>query len=283
MAENELGAFLRARREAVQPADVGLPHGTRRRAPGLRRAELAMLADLSVEYLTRLEQGRDRNPSLQVLAGLANALQLSTGDRELLMRAAKASAGGACPGDLPAPASSVRASVRAMLERLEPTPAVVINRLTDVLASTSGYARLVGPIGLLDPAAPNLARFVFTDERAPAAFRDWDDVADEVVSSMAFDARSDDEHMAAFRGELEVLAGDNFISRHAASPSAPRRHGTLRFAHPVVGELRLSFEALELPDDDGQRMLIYLPADEPSSVALDQLTGRVPGELRAVG
>jgi transcriptional regulator with XRE-family HTH domain len=97
MPENELGTFLRARREAVQPANVGLPAGQRRRTPGLRRAELATLAGISVEYLTRLEQGRDGHPPMQVLATRANALQLSAGDRELLVRAAKAAGGNACP------------------------------------------------------------------------------------------------------------------------------------------------------------------------------------------
>jgi transcriptional regulator with XRE-family HTH domain len=81
--DNELGAFLRAHREAIAPADVGLPNGTRRRTQGLRRAELAALAGISVEYLTRLEQGRDRHPSFQVLAALADALHLSTGYERL--------------------------------------------------------------------------------------------------------------------------------------------------------------------------------------------------------
>jgi DNA-binding XRE family transcriptional regulator len=107
MPDNELGTFLRMRRTAVQPGDVGLPSGQRRRTPGLRRAELAMLAGISVEYLTRLEQGRDRNPSMQVLATLANALQLSAGDRELLVRAAKAAGGSACPAQVSPPALTI--------------------------------------------------------------------------------------------------------------------------------------------------------------------------------
>lgn len=281
MPENELGAFLRTRREAVQPADVGLPQGQRRRTPGLRRAELATLADISVEYLTRLEQGRDRHPSMQVLAALANALQLSAGDRELLVRAAKAAGGNACPAQVSPPAWGVRSTVRLMLDRLEPAPAVVLNRLTDVLAHTSGYERLVRPLGILDFPTPNLARFAFSDPRAASVFRDWDEVADELVANLTFDAQPEDAHLAALAGELGVLGGDAFTSRYSAPPRAPRRHGIERLVHHEVGELRLSFEVLALPDDD-QRMVIYLPADDASSLALDEIAGRKPGGLRVV-
>ncbi|MCF6526557.1 helix-turn-helix domain-containing protein, partial [Streptomyces sp. JJ36] len=151
MSDNELGRYLRARREAVTPADVGLPPGTRRRTPGLRRAELATLAGVSVEYLTRLEQGRDRHPSAQVLGALADALRLPSAERVRLRQVAKAVGGhpGPCPAAEP-PARAVRPTVRALLERLEPTPAVLLNRLSEVLAHTTGYARLVAPLGVLD-------------------------------------------------------------------------------------------------------------------------------------
>src|SRR5215470_5991856 len=117
MGETELGAFLRARREAVPPAAVGLPHGTRRRTPGLRRAELATISGISVDYLTRLEQGRDRNPSPQVLGALADALRLSMAERIHLRNLAKAASGAdtLCPGRLP-PERDVRPTMRALLE-----------------------------------------------------------------------------------------------------------------------------------------------------------------------
>src|SRR5689334_19099392 len=100
MGDTELGAFLRAHREAVPPAALGLPDGNRRRTPGLRRAELATLAGVSVDYLTRLEQGRDRSPSAQVLAALADTLGLSREERIHLYRLAKTAAagGGTCGG-----------------------------------------------------------------------------------------------------------------------------------------------------------------------------------------
>jgi hypothetical protein len=167
-----------------------------------------------------------------------------------------------------------------MLDRLEPTPAVLLNRLTDVLAYTSGYERLVRPLGILDVPTPNLARFAFSDSRARAAYPDWAELADEIVASLTFDAKPDDTHLNALAGELEVLGGDMFTSRLAAPPRAPRRHGIQRLVHPDAGGLRLSFETLALPDDD-QRILLYLPADEASSASLD-LTAREPRGLRVV-
>ncbi|MBX6768536.1 MAG: helix-turn-helix domain-containing protein, partial [Actinomadura rubrobrunea] len=184
MSDNQLGAFLRSRREAVTPGDVGLPAGPRRRTPGLRRAELATLSGVSVDYLTRLEQGRDRHPSPQILAALADALRLSPDERVQLRDLAKAASGAdiLCPGAVP-PERQVRPTMRALLERLDSTPAVLLNRLGDVLAHTSSYERLAGPIGLLDGEPPNQARFVFADERARAAYPDWDRVADARVAA----------------------------------------------------------------------------------------------------
>ena len=282
MSDNELGAYLRARREAVTPAEVGLPAGGRRRTPGLRRAELATLAGISVDYLVRLEQGRDRNPSSQVLAALADALGLPATERfhlRLLAKAAGGEDGLLCPGAEP-PARSVRATVRALLDRLEPTPAVVLNRLSDVLAHTTGYQRLAGPLGLLDGRPPNLIRFVFTDVRARTIYLDWDRVADQQVASLRFESWGEDPHIVELAEELTVVAGASFTERLQAPPALPERSGVERWAHPGGGELRLAYEALELPDD--QRLVVYLPADDATAAALDQLTGRHPGALRAV-
>ena len=282
MSDNELGAYLRARREAVAPAEVGLPAGSRRRTPGLRRAELATLAGISVDYLVRLEQGRDRHPSAQVLAALADALGLPTTERfhlRLLAKAAGGESGLLCPAAEP-PARSVRATVRALLERLEPTPAVVLNRLSDVLAHTTGYERLAGPLGLLDGRPPNLTRFVFGDPRARAVYLDWERVADQQVASLRFESWGDDPHLVELAEELTVVAGAPFAERLSAPPVLPERTGVQRWAHPGAGELRLAYEALELPLD--QCLVVYLPADEASAAALDRLTGRRPGALRAV-
>jgi transcriptional regulator with XRE-family HTH domain len=282
VSDNELGGYLRTRREAVTPAEVGLPGGGRRRTPGLRRAELATLAGISVEYLVRLEQGRDRHPSAQVLAALADVLGLSADERLHLHLLAKATGGAGqllCP-TAEAPARSVRPTVQALLGRLEPTPAFVVNRLGDVLAFTTGFARLAGPVGLLDAQPPSLARFVFTDARARAAYPDWDRVADEQAANLKLESALADPHVAGLVDELTVTAGAPFTDRLQAPPMPPRRSGVERWDHPEVGELRLAYEILTLPDD--QRLVVYLPADDATSATLDHLAGRQPGALRAV-
>jgi transcriptional regulator with XRE-family HTH domain len=285
MSTTELGAFLRARREAVTPADVGLPAGSRRRTPGLRRAELATLAGISVDYLVRLEQGRDRHPSAQVLAAIADALRLSVDDRVQLRLFAKIADGGHDPLLCPAaaaPTRSVRPSVQALLDRLEPAPAFVLNRLGDVVAFTTGYARLIGPIGLLDTQPPNLARFVLTDPRARTAYPDWDRVADQQVANLRLESSRSDPHGAELVDELTITVGAAFTDRLAAPPSLPERTGVELLAHPEMGELHLAYEILELPEADAQRLVVYLPADDATSAKLDRLSGRQPGALRAV-
>jgi transcriptional regulator with XRE-family HTH domain len=281
VSDNELGAYLRARREAITPAEVGLPTGSRRRTPGLRRSELATVAGISVDYLTRLEQGRDRHPSPQVLRALGNALRLSTSDREhLRLLLARNKRTDLCPAG--EPLRSVRPGVQAILDQLEPAPAFVTNRLSDILAYTTGYERLARPLGLLDAPQPNLIRFVFTDPRAHAAYPDWDVVADRRVANLRIQPCTADQPVAQLIKELRSSAGAAFTDRIQAAPAAPERTGIERLRHPEVGELRLAFETLGLPDSDDQRLVIHLPADEAASAALDRLTGRRPGALRAV-
>ncbi|MCG5212757.1 MmyB family transcriptional regulator [Streptosporangium soli] len=278
MTDNALGTFLRNRREAVAPAEVGLPTGSRRRAPGLRRAELATLSGISVEYLTRLEQGRDRRPSLQILGALADALGLSPDERVHMHRLVKLGDGGSCLGAQPPP-QVMRPTVRALLDRLDPAPALVVNRLGDVLARTAGYERLAGPVGLLDGLPPNLARFVFTDDRAPAVFPDWEHVADERAAGLRTAASLGDGPAAALAEELSITAGVSFAGRYETSAVLPEYTGVERWAHPVAGELRLAYESLELPGTDEHRLVVYLAADDATSSALAHLSepGAEPG------
>lgn len=272
MSETELGAFLRAHREAVPPAAVGLPDGNRRRTPGLRRAELATLAGISVDYLTRLEQGRDRSPSSQVLAALAETLGLSRDERIHLHRLAKANGGGACDGGAAARARTVRPTVQTLLDRLEPTPALVANRPGDLLAWTAGFARLAGPVGLLAAAPPNLVRYVFTDPRAHDAHPDWDVVAGERAAALRAAAALGDPHAALLAEELTITAGARFRDRFEGSAVLPTRTGVERWTHPEAGQLRLAYESLELPDPEEQRLVVYLASDEATAAALDRLT-----------
>ncbi|WP_106434155.1 helix-turn-helix domain-containing protein [Streptomyces viridochromogenes] len=261
-----------------------MPTGARRRTPGLRRSELATLAGISVEYLTRLEQGRDRNPSAQVLGALADALNLSLTDRVLLRRLTKEADGGdplICAA-APSLSRTARPTVRAVLDRLEPAPAVVVNWIGDVLAHTAGYERLVGPVGLLDDERPNLLRYLFTDARARDAYRDWDRVADDLVARLRHGVPLRDPYLAELADELTVTAGADFADRFADLALTPRRTGSQHLEHPEAGSLRLLHETLSLPDE-GQTVVVHLPADEATAAALDRLDGRRPGALRAVG
>ena len=280
--DGELGAFLRNRRESVKPVDVGLPEHPRRRTPGLRRAELATLAGVSVDYLIRLEQGRDTHPSTQVLAALADALQLGEDDRDYLRALANVGNGTELCPQARAAARAVRPTIRAMLEQLEPAPALVINHLADVLAWTDGYDRLARPLGILDGDESNLLWFTLADERARTAYPDWDDVADELVADLQAELRGPGDDARTFAHRLAEDTGTDFTDRWDTPAAARRRSGVQTVAHPQVGLLRLAFECLDLPDPDRQRLVVYLPADPATSLGLDRLTGRQPGVLRSV-
>ncbi|MFE3461477.1 helix-turn-helix domain-containing protein [Nocardiopsis aegyptia] len=266
MADNELGAFLRAGREALTPAEAGLPEGDRRRTPGLRRSELAVLAGVSVEYLIRLEQGRDRRPSAEVLMALADALRMTAEERVHMMRLSKVASGAVCEG-VNGPPRQVRPSVRALLDRLGPTPAFVRNGLDDVLAASPGFERWARPLGLFDAPEPNLARYVFTDPRARDAYPDWDAVADRHVRVLRTAVALGDPFAAALAAELEEADAD-FAHRFRFDRALPSGFGDERWYRPGGGELRLTFEDLELPGGDGLRLVVHLPADRATERAL---------------
>jgi len=261
LAGNSLGAFLRARREATAPAAAGLPAGPRRRTPGLRRGELAELAGVSVEYLTRLERGRDRRPSPQVLAALAGALRLGEDEHVHLIRLVKAvdagdtTDGAACEGGFAQP---VRPGLLALLDRLEPDPALLVDRVGTVLARTRGFAELAAPLGALD--ADCLARYVLTDPRARTAFPEWDAVADEWAVRLRAAADLGDPRAAGLATELALTPGSGFAARYTAATRVPRWSGTELWAHPGRGELRLAYEALEVPATPEHRLVVYRPA-----------------------
>jgi transcriptional regulator with XRE-family HTH domain len=272
-----LGDFLRARRDSTGPDMVGLPAGIRRRAPGLRRSELAALAGISVEYLVRIEQGRDRNPSAAVVNALAGALRLDATAREHLRHLTKIT-GGTCIGARAQPSQDVRPGARRLLDGFEPGIAVITNRLGDLLACTSGFEVLARLSGLLDGDRPNLTRFVFTDPRARDVFPDWDLVADEQVYALSCSPA--DDYSAAFRSGLSAQAGEQFTRRLNRHPLPAR--GTLRWALPTIGELRWDREILELPPADAQQLTVLFPADTATEVAMARVLRAGGAALRVV-
>lgn len=274
-----LGDFVRAKRDGTRPEDLGLPSYERRRAPGLRRSELAVRAGISVEYLTRIEQGRDRNPSAAVVNALADGLSLDTAERTHLHYLAKIT-GGACAGHTQPvrPQREVRPAVRQTLDLLEPGVALLTNRLGDVLAYTGGFELVMRGSGLLDGESPNLTRYVFTHPRARATFTDWDQVADEQVFNLWRSPST--STFEWFTAELAPQAGAEFtrrLDRHLPPPATP-----LLIEHPDGDRLRWNRETLELAGADEQQVVILLPADDATARAYDRLRGVHGAALRAV-
>ncbi|MEJ2857712.1 MULTISPECIES: helix-turn-helix domain-containing protein [unclassified Saccharothrix] len=273
-----LGSFIRAKRDSTQPHALGLPDHGRRRSPGLRRLDLATRAGISVEYLTRIEQGRDRNPSPEVVNALADALCLDASERNHLRYLAKIT-GDECSVHIrPVPPTRrVRPAALRTLHLLEPGLAIVTNRLGDVLAHTDAFQSVTSGTGLLDAPHPNLNHYVFTDPRSRSFFVDWDDIADE----QAFDLwRAPSlENLEWLTAELTPVAGDEFtrrLNRHVV----PRR-GVLRLNHPSGRQLRLIRETLELAED-AQQLVVFLPADDQTAEAVDRLHRQSHGRLRSI-
>lgn len=280
--------FLRARRDQLQPADVGLPDNGRRRTPGLRREEVATLAGVSIDYLVRLEQGRDTRPSPSVIAALADALRLDDGQRrELYTLAMVSQTSELCPSARPL-ARAVAPSVTALLEGLGTTPAFVAGPANDVLAWNDAWGQLVRPLGILDGAVPNVARHVFLHPDARTVYADWVAAADEQVSRLrAATVRWGDDHdLAKLMDELRTSPA--FNERWSIFGATEKRRGTTRIVHPDIGQLRLNYEVLLLADDvDELRLITWLPADDSTAAALAGGAGNgvpsSPAQLRVIG
>lgn len=276
-----LGAFLRARRDGLSPADVGLPDSGRRRTPGLRREEVAALAGVSIDYLVRLEQGRDVNPSPSVLMAIGEALQLTPEDRRHLFHLTKVSSSPEVCQSLGAPQREVTPGVQLVLDRLAPTPAFVLDGQYDVVAWNATWEQLVGPIGLLDGPVPNLARFTFLHPRAREAYPDWEAVADDQAHGLRSAApmwtgQDDFDRLVA---DLGTDAG--FAARWASHRVAAKRGTVKRLVHPEVGELRLAHEVLQVPEPADLRVVVWLPVDAATDEAIRRATLGGTG-LRAV-
>ncbi|MGR6914249.1 helix-turn-helix transcriptional regulator [[Actinomadura] parvosata] len=280
MEREQLADFLRRRREAIRPAEVGLADSPRRRTSGLRREEVAMLAGMSVDYVVRLEQGRSSQPSTQLLGALARALRLSDDERDHLFHLA---------GHHPPPADEVarlaRAGLVRMLDLLGETPAVVLSDLGEVLAQNrvsllmmgdhtrhTGDRRYMVYRWFNDPAARGVhppeeqehqARQMVADLRAVAGRRS----SDPVVTGLVERLRETSAHFRRLWAEHEV---------------AVRRANRKTLLHPRVGRLVMNCETLVTPDL-GQQLLVFTPADAETRERLELLrvlgTEEFPSEV----
>jgi transcriptional regulator with XRE-family HTH domain len=260
---NALGEYLRARRELTDPAAAGLPVVGVRRTPGLRREEVATLTGISADYYLRLEQGRDRNPSPQVLAALARVLGLDAAATAYLL---------SLPAAQPAPRrprrESVPAGIRQLLDALE-LPAFAESRMFDVLAANR-LATALSP-GIIPGA--NRLRSMFLDEAERALYPDWAHAIGGMVAAFRASIGTDtgDPRIAQLVGELS-LASEPFRRLWARHDVKPIGGEPARINHPDVGLLELRREKLPIGDSGGQLLVIYhAAAGSESARALDRL------------
>jgi transcriptional regulator with XRE-family HTH domain len=249
--DNRIGQFLRARRELVQPEDVGIESYGRRRVPGLRREELAMLAGVSVDYYVRLEQGRERHPSEQVLEALARALQLDDTAARHLQELARPPTRRRRPSARP---QRVRPGVERLMEGWSHTPAIVMGRCMDVLAANS----LAGALHGRSIRGTNVVRSIFLEPSAREFYADWEDIARDTVATLRALAGTDldDPRLTELVGELS-LKSEEFRRLWARHDVREKTSGTKRFVHPVVGELSLGYESFAIGGSPGQILVVY--------------------------
>lgn len=268
MERDELADFLRRRRRAIRPAEVGIADGPRRRTAGLRREEVAMLAGVSVDYVVRLEQGRSSQPSPQVLGALARALRLSEDERDHVFHLA---------GHRPPPADGVAGLARAglvrMLDLLGDTPALVLSDLGEALAQNRAGVLLTGDHTGLSGDRRYLVYRWFTDPATRAACppEDQEGQARRIVADLraAVGRRSGDPTVAGLVDRLQAASAD-FRRLWAEHEVAVRRADRKTILHPRVGRLVMDCETLVTPDQ-GQQLLVLTPADAETRERLQLL------------
>jgi transcriptional regulator with XRE-family HTH domain len=263
---DELGTLLKARRAALTPQAVGLPDTSHRKVAGLRREEVAQLAAISVDYYTRLEQGRVQ-ASATVLATLARALRLTDDEQTYLYAVAGKS------DSRPRrrrPAQKVRPAIRRLLDQLTENPAIALGRRMDVLAWNEAAAALFTDFAQLPVAHRNYIRLLFTDPAVRALHVDWQHDARDAVAALRMEAAADpdDPALAQLVGELSVQDAD-FRTWWAEARVNSASYGTKHYHHPVVGDLSLDCDVWTSPDGSGQRLMVLTA--EPATPSYDAL------------
>lgn len=255
-AAHELGEFLKARRAELTPRSVGLPDaGAPRRVPGLRREEVALLAAISTDYYTRLEQGRI-DVSEPVLAAIARVLKLDDDQREYVFQLA-----GKETGRLRRPeVQVVNPQLQRLLDDLASIPAMVLGRQTDVLAWNEMGAALVGDFGQIPEKDRNYAKMIFSD-RMRGLYADWEAAARIAVAQLRMEVARDPDSptLVALVEELSERDAD-FGRWWAEHHVAARRVGAKTLNHPIVGELTLEWDTLTCSTDPDQQLTIWTAA-----------------------
>ena len=271
-ARAEIREFLSTRRARITPEQAGLPSygGDRRRVPGLRREEAALLVGVSPQYYVRLERGDATGVSEGVIDGIAQALRLDDAERAHLLDLFRTASAPARAARRRTPkADRIRPTVQRLLDAMPGVPAVVLNGRLDVLATNQLGRALFHPF--YDTAVPvNNARLVFLEPRATTLFRDWEVVANDTVALLRAEAGRDpyDRQLSGLVGELSTRSAD-FRVRWAAHDVRIHSTGVKRLRHPVVGDLDLPFESLPLEAGGTTSLVTYLA--EPGTPSHDAL------------
>lgn len=268
-----IGDFLTTRRARLTPEEVCLPDfGGRRRVPGLRREEVALVAGMSPEYYKRLERGQAKGVSDAVIDGVSRALRLDEAEHAHLHDLIRAANGGARPrqSERPARAVQVSAATRQTIDAMSTVPVYVQNGRLDAVA-TNALGRALFSEMLDDAPAPaNAARFIFLESRAQTFYRDWDAQTRQIVAVLRTEAgRSPyDRRLSDLVGELSTRS-DLFRRLWGTHDVREHRAGLKTIHHPVVGDLDLTYQAMDLASDRGLQMIVF--SAEPGSASRERL------------
>lgn len=254
-SSSEIRDFLMSRRDKLQPEDVGLPRGTRRRVTGLRREEVATLAGVSIDYYVQIERGQVNGVSDEVVAAVARALQLDDTERAHLFDLVRGSLstrqGRAAPVRVPG-------ALQQLLDAIVDAPAVVQTGALDIVAANALGRALYRHV-YETQEEPNLARYVYLDDDAERFFADWDAIADDVAAMLRVEiARRPGGAAQRLVDEL-VAKSSPFARRWEAHDVVDHRRGVKVVHDAEVGELRLRYEALEVAGMPGTRLFGYTP------------------------
>ena len=270
------GAFLRSRRERLMPSDVGLPDGFRRRTPGLRREEVALLAGVGATWYTWLEQGRDVQPSAEVLSALADALRLDAAERRHLYILNDRPP----PEPKPVGPERVEQPLLRMLDSLTGQPAYVLGRRWDVLAWNRAAELLFGDYGKLEGDQRNIMHILFAKKAHRKLLVDWNEVASTALAMFRADSAryagdTDFErlikNLMSVSGEFRELWSRQDVLRSLSSHK--------RIKHPLAGRMTFEYTSFEVTGQTDMKLVVYTPLD--SDCTVEKLGALLDGSANA--